>query len=388
MSNELNHKLKFSTLAIHAGQSPDPSTGAIMTPIFQTSTYVQEEVGKHKGFEYSRTANPTRSPLEQNIAALESAKYGLAFASGCSAFSTFLHTFNPGDHIIATDDLYGGSFRLLTKVFAKQGLETTFVDMTNLDNIEQAFTKNTKLIWIETPTNPLLKIIDIKAIADFAHKNGAYVAVDNTFMSPYFQKPLLLGADFVLHSTTKYINGHSDVVGGALLTNNDDYYKQLAFLQNSIGAIPGPMDSWLVLRGIKTLHVRMQRHEENAFKIADYLNSNKKVVKVIYPGLESHPQHKLAKEQMSGFGGMISLVLDTNLEKARKFVSSTKLFSLAESLGGVESLIELPAAMTHASIPAEVRAKTGILDGLVRLSVGIEDADDLIDDLSQAMDHI
>lgn len=375
---------QFETLAIHAGQVPDPSTGAIMTPIFQTSTYVQEAVGVHKGYDYSRSGNPTRKALEDCLAALEGARFGLAFSSGCGATTTILHMLNAGDHIISSDDIYGGTYRLFTRVFARQALDFSFVDMTQLDLIEQAFTPQTKLVWIETPTNPLLKLVDIAAVCKIAHAKGAWVVVDNTFMSPYFQQPLSLGADMVMHSTTKYLNGHSDVVGGAVITNNPDLNAQLTYLQNAVGAVPGPMDSWLVLRGIKTLHVRMARHQESAMHIASWLENHPMVEKVIYPGLPSHPQHALAKRQMRGFGGMISAVLKLDLAQAREFVASTRIFALAESLGGVESLIEIPAAMTHASVPPEIRAKIGIADGLIRLSVGIENVQDLIADLEQA----
>lgn len=378
----------FETLAIHAGQSPDPSTGAIMTPIFQTSTYVQAAVGEHKGYEYSRTGNPTRKALEDCLAALEGGRYGLAYSSGCGATTTLLHMLSSGDHVISSDDIYGGTYRLFTKVFARQGLDFSFVDMTRLERIEAAFTPKTRVVWIETPTNPLLKLVDIRAVVALAHARGAMVVVDNTFMSPYFQQPLSLGADVVMHSTTKYLNGHSDVVGGALITNDKGIYEQLAYLQNAIGATPGPMDSWLVLRGLKTLHVRMARHQDSAMRIAAWLEAHPQVEKVIYPGLPSHPQHALARAQMKGFGGMISVVLKLNLEQARAFVATTRIFALAESLGGVESLIEIPAAMTHASVPPEIRQAIGIADGLVRLSVGIEHVEDLIADLQQAFDKV
>jgi len=381
-------KDRFETLAIHAGQHADPSTGAIMTPIYQTSTYTQEEVGKHKGYEYSRTGNPTRAALEANLAALEGARFGLAFSSGCGAATTLMHLLNAGDQVVSSDDLYGGTYRLFTQVFARQGLSFSFVDMSRLEAVQDAITPATKLVWIETPTNPMLKLVDIAAVSKRAHEVGAMVVVDNTFMSPYFQKPLALGADVVLHSTTKFLNGHSDVVGGALITDDEELHQRLAYLQNAIGAIPGPMDSWLVMRGIKTLHLRMERHEQNARRVASYLSEHSRVEHVIYPGLPSHPQHALAKRQMSGFGGMMSAVLKLNLDQARRFVASTRLFSLAESLGGVESLIEIPAAMTHAAVPPEVRRQLGIADGLVRLSVGIEHVDDLIADLEQAFTKV
>lgn len=386
MDSEL--KDRFETLAIHAGQHADPSTGAIMTPIYQTSTYTQEEVGKHKGYEYSRTGNPTRAALEANLAALEGARFGLAFSSGCGAATTLMHLLNAGDQVVSSDDLYGGTYRLFTQVFARQGLSFSFVDMSRLEAVQDAITPATKLVWIETPTNPMLKLVDIAAVSKRAHEVGAMVVVDNTFMSPYFQKPLALGADVVLHSTTKFLNGHSDVVGGALITDDEELHQRLAYLQNAIGAIPGPMDSWLVMRGIKTLHLRMERHEQNARRVASYLSEHSRVEHVIYPGLPSHPQHALAKRQMSGFGGMMSAVLKLNLDQARRFVASTRLFSLAESLGGVESLIEIPAAMTHAAVPPEVRRQLGIADGLVRLSVGIEHVDDLIADLEQAFTKV
>lgn len=384
-------EMNFETLAIHAGQAPDPSNGAIMTPIYQTSTYVQPALGKHKGFEYSRTKNPTRSAYEACVAALEAGAdgvaYGAAFASGCAAAATLLHLLEPGDHVVASDDLYGGTFRLFDKVFAAagKGIQFSFVDMTNERAVSEAFRKNTKMAWIETPTNPMLKIIDIAMVASYGEKHGAIVVVDNTFMSPYFQRPFTLGADIVLHSATKYLNGHSDIVGGITVTKDKTIADRIYFLQNSIGAVAGPMDAWLALRGVKTLHLRMQRHEENAHKIAEYLSKHREVEKVIYPGLESHPGHKIAREQMSGFGGMISFVVKGGLEKAKRVVEATKIFALAESLGGVESLIEHPAIMTHASVPAENRRKLGIEDGFIRISVGIESADDLITDLANAL---
>ncbi len=378
---------KFNTRAIHAGQEPDPSTGAIMTPIFQTSTYVQSAPGVHQGWEYSRTHNPTRRALADCIASLENGKYGLAFASGCAATTTIMHTLAEGSHVVSCDDVYGGTYRLFTKVMAHRGLSFSFVDLTDPNSLEGALRPETKMVWLETPTNPLLKLVDIEAICAIAHKHGVTVVVDNTFMSPYFQNPLDLGADIVVHSTTKFINGHSDVVGGAVVTNDDAIGEKLAFLQNSIGAVPGPQDSFLVLRGIKTLGVRMERHAQNGAVIADYLEKHPKIEQVIYPGLPSHPQHELAKRQMSGFGGMITATLKGGLESARNFLSHTHLFALAESLGGVESLIEHPAIMTHASVPPDVRAQLGITDGLFRLSVGIEDIDDLVKDLSDALEH-
>lgn len=383
--------LSLDTLAIHAGQEPDPSTGAIMTPIYQTSTYVQPALGVHKGYEYSRTKNPTRAAYEACVAALEAGQdgvgYGAAFGSGCAATTTLLHLLQPGDHVVASDDLYGGTFRLFDKVFAAQGKghQFSFVDMTNKASYEAAFRPNTKMVWIETPTNPMLKIIDLESTISFAKSKGAIVVVDNTFMSPYFQKPFRFGADVVLHSATKYLNGHSDVVGGVTVTLDKALADRIYFLQNSVGAVAGPMDAWLALRGIKTLHVRMDRHAENGMMIAERLEKHKDVEKVIFPGLSSHPQHQLAKRQMQGFGGMISFVVKGGLDKAKRVVEGTKIFALAESLGGVESLIEHPAIMTHASVPAENRKRLGIDEGLIRISVGIESGEDLWADLEQAL---
>ena len=375
----------FDTRAIHAGQEPDPATGAIMTPIFQTSTYVQSSPGKHLGYEYSRTHNPTRDAMEDCLASLEQGKHGIAFASGCAATTTIMHLLESGVHVVSGDDVYGGTYRLFTKVFTKMGVDFSFVDMTDLEAFEASLTPSTGLVWLESPTNPMLKISDIAAICEIAHDRGIPVVVDNTFMSPYFQKPLELGADLVVHSTTKFINGHSDVVGGVVVTNDDAIAEQLRFLQNSMGAVPAPMDCWLVMRGIKTLAVRMRQHEANARQIATFLQEHQGVESVIYPGLKSHPQHELAVRQMSGFGGMITFVMKGGLEKARKLLERVEIFALAESLGGVESLIEHPAIMTHASVPAEVRAELGISDGLVRLSVGIESIDDLMSDLERAL---
>ncbi|OGQ34653.1 MAG: cystathionine gamma-synthase [Deltaproteobacteria bacterium RIFCSPLOWO2_01_FULL_38_9] len=378
--------MKFETKTIHAGQKPDPSTGAIMPPIFQTSTYVQEEPGKHKGYEYSRTANPTRTMLQDNLAALENGKYALAFSSGCGAMTTVMHLFKNGDHIVCCDDVYGGTYRLFTKVLVNNGIKCTFTDLTKTENLKKNICSNTKAVWIESPTNPLLKLIDIEAIASICKSKNIICIVDNTFMSPYFQNPLNLGADIVLHSTTKYLNGHSDVVGGATITNNFDIHEKLRFLENAMGTVPGPFDAWLILRGIKTLALRMKAHEANALKIATYLSDHPGIEKVIYPGLKSHPQHLLAKKQCSGFGGMVSIVVKGGLPNAKKLLKKTHLFSLAESLGGVESLIEHPASMTHAAIEKGTREKLGIGDGLVRLSVGIEHIDDLISDLKQALE--
>jgi len=378
-------KQKFETRAIHAGCEPDSGTGAIMTPIFQTSTYVQESPGKHKGYDYSRTHNPTRTALEKNIASLEEGNYGLAFSSGMSAISAITQMLSAGDHIICSDDVYGGTFRLFDKVLKKFNLEFDFIDLTSLQSLERHIKNTTKLVWLESPSNPLLKLIDIELIACIAKKHNILVVVDNTFATPFFQKPLKLGADIVMHSTTKYLNGHSDVIGGALVMNDQELYTKLQFLQNAAGGVPGPFDCFLVLRGIKTLAIRMERHAENALKIAQFLENHPKVRKVIYPGLSSHPQHELAKKQMTGFGGIITFFIKGGLEAARRFLERVKIFSLAESLGGVESLIEHPAIMTHASLPKEVREKIGISDELIRVSVGIEHVDDLISDLKQAL---
>lgn len=381
--------MKFATKAIHAGLYPDSATGAIMTPIYQTSTYVQEEPGKHKGFEYSRTQNPTRKALEDNLAALENGKFGLAFSSGLAAMDTLLKIFKPGDEIISSHDLYGGSYRLFTKVFEPLGIQFHFVDMDNPNNILSYINSKTKMVWVETPTNPMMNIIDIEAVAKITKANNVLLAVDNTFASPFLQTPLDLGADVVMHSITKYLAGHSDVVMGALILNQEELHQQLAFLQNACGAVPGPQDCFLVLRGIKTLHIRMERHCLNAGKVAVFLSNHPKVDKVYYPGLTNHPNHAIAQKQMKLFGGMLSFNLKGNrYEDAKKVISSTKLFSLAESLGGVESLCGHPASMTHASIPKEQREAKGIVDSLIRLSVGIEDEEDLINDLKIALDKI
>jgi cystathionine gamma-lyase len=378
--------MRFDSLAIHAGQHPDPSTGAIMTPVYLTSTYVQDGPGGHKGYEYSRTKNPTRVALEQCLAALEGAKFGACFSSGCAASDLVMHLLESGDHVVCSDDVYGGTFRLFDKVFKRMGIAYSFVDLTNLKNLEAAITPKTKLVWVETPTNPMLKLIDLAGVAEIAKKRNLISVCDNTFMTPYFQRPLDLGIDIVAHSTTKYLNGHSDVVGGFLGTSNQQLAEKIYFHQNAIGGVQGPMDSFLVLRGLKTLHVRMQRHVENAAKIANWLLEHPKAGKVNWPGLTSHPQHALAKKQMKGFGGMMTFEIKGGLEAARKFLKTVKVFACAESLGGVESLIEHPAIMTHASVPKENREKLGISDGFIRLSVGIEDAQDLIDDLAQAFD--
>jgi len=378
--------MKFATKAIHAGVHPDPATGAIMTPIYQTSTYVQEGVGNHKGYEYSRTQNPTRHALEKNIAAIENGKHGACFGSGLAAIDCVIKMLNPGDEIISTNDLYGGSYRIFNTIFAKYGLIFHFVDMQDPTAVEALVNANTKLIWVETPTNPMMNIIDIKAMAAIAKKANAMLCVDNTFATPYLQNPLDLGADMVMHSVTKYLGGHSDVVMGALVCNDDALANEMYRIQNSSGAVTAPMDSFLVLRGIKTLHLRMQRHCENGEKIARFLVTHPAVDKVYWPGFETHPNHQVAKAQMRGFGGMISFTLKGNqLQDALNLVKKVEIFALAESLGGVESLIGHPATMTHASIPKEVREKSGVVDSLIRLSVGVEDAEDLIADLQQAL---
>ena len=378
--------MKFATKAIHAGVHPDEATGAIMTPIYQTSTYVQDGVGEHKGYEYSRTLNPTRHALEKNIAAIENGKFGAAFGSGLAAIDCVIKMLQPGDEVISTNDLYGGTYRLFTTIFAKYGIMFHFVDMSNPTTIEQFITENTKLIWVETPTNPMMNIIDIEEVSKIAKKAGALLAVDNTFATPYLQTPLDLGADIVMHSATKYLGGHSDVVMGILVTDNEELSKEMYRIQNSTGAVTAPMDSFLVLRGIKTLHLRVQRHCENGKKIAHFLAAHPKVDKVYWPGFETHPNHAIAKKQMRDFGGMISFTLVGNkIEDAHTIVKKVKLFALAESLGGVESLIGHPATMTHASIPKEEREKTGVVDSLIRLSVGIEDVEDLISDLTDAL---
>ena len=378
--------MKLATKIIHAGAEPDPSTGAIMTPIYQTSTYVQAAPGQHKGYEYARSQNPTRKALEDALAIIENGKYGLAFSSGVAATDAVIKLLSPGDEVIAANDMYGGTYRLFTKVFAKFGIKFIYTDTSKVSNVEAVISNHTKLIWIETPTNPLMNISDISAIALVAKKAGALLCVDNTFASPYLQNPLNDGADIVMHSATKYLGGHSDVIQGALIMNDISLRDQLHFIQKSCGAVPGPMDCFLVLRGIKTLHVRMQRHCENGAAIAHYLRSHHKVEKVYWPGFEDNIGYPIAKKQMRDFGGMISFTLkDESIEAANKVLSSTKLFSLAESLGGVESLINHPASMTHASIPREERIKNGLADGLIRLSVGIEDAEDLIEDLKMAI---
>ena len=387
MASEDRELRGFSTRAIHAGQAPDPSTGAIMTPVYFTSTYVQAAPGDHQGYEYSRTGNPTRTALEENLAALEGGRHGLCFGSGLAATDAILKTMRSGDHIVACNDLYGGTFRIFRNVYEPFGIRSTFVDASDPANITAAMDESTRLIWIETPTNPLLNVADISAIVEAVRGRDVKVVVDNTFATPYLQQPLALGADLVVHSMTKYLGGHSDVVGGALITSDSEWAERLAYVQNAAGGVPGPMDCFLVLRGTKTLAVRMDRHEENARRVVGFLQEHPRVARVHYPGLEPHPGHEIAARQMSGFGGMVSFVLVGEEEQdARDLVSRTRIFSLAESLGGVESLIEHPVSMTHGAIPREERLKAGLSDALIRLSVGIEDAEDLIEDLGQALD--
>ena len=387
MTVNLNNKeMKFATKAIHAGQEPDPTTGAVMTPIYQTSTYWQKSPGEHKGYEYSRGTNPTRKALEDCLAALENCKYGLAFSSGMGATDTVLRLLQPGDEVITGDDLYGGSYRIFTKVYAKYGIKFHFIDLSKPENIIPYINENTKLVWIETPTNPTMRIIDIEGIANITKKNNILLTVDNTFASPYLQNPADMGADIVMHSVTKYIGGHSDVVMGALLTNNEQLYKDLFFFFFLCGATPGPQDSFLVLRGVNTMHLRMKAHCENGEKVARYLKNHPKIDKIYWPGFEDHPNHDIAKKQMRGFGGMVSITLkDADLQETYRVASRFKVFSLAESLGGVESLINHPVSMTHGSIPKAEREKVGVTDNLLRLSVGVEDIDDLLADLEQAL---
>ncbi len=377
--------MKFSTKAIHAGQEPDPTTGSIMTPIYQTSTFAQAGMGEHKGYEYARTGNPTRTALEKCLAELENGRYGLAFASGLAAESAVLNLLSSGDHIVSCDDLYGGTYRIFERIMGRYQVKTSYVTASNIAEYEKAIRPNTKLIWLETPTNPLLRLVDIQAVAEIAHRHQILLVVDNTFSSPYFQRPLDLGADIVLHSTTKYINGHSDVIGGALVVNDQEVYDNLKFHQNAAGAVPGPFDTWLTLRGIKTLAVRMRQHEENAYGVAKFLQEHPRVEKVYYPGLVSHPDHQLAKRQMSGFGGMVSFQFRGDLADVDHVVRRFKVFTFAESLGGVESLVCHPASMTHGSIPREIREARGVGDTLLRLSIGIEDIEDLLADLEQAL---
>jgi cystathionine gamma-lyase len=381
--------MKFGTKAVHAGVSPDPTTGAIMTPIYQTSTYVQEEPAKHKGYAYARGANPTRNSLQKSLAALENGKFALCFSSGMGATDAVIKLLNPGDEVITSNDLYGGSYRMFKRVYERFGIKFHFIDLTNASNINSYLNSKTKLIWLETPSNPLMNVIDIKACVEIAKKQNILVAVDNTFASPYLQNPLDMGANIVMHSVTKYLGGHSDVIMGALITNDEKLHQELAFIHNSCGAVPGPQDSFLVLRGIKTLHLRMERHCLNGRKIAEFLKAHPKVGKVYWPGFTDHPNHAIAKSQMRDFGGMLSFTLkNDSLEKATELMKSVELFSLAESLGGVESLINHPASMTHASIPKEERIKNGLVDSLIRLSIGVEDAEDLIEDLTQALQKV
>jgi cystathionine gamma-lyase len=381
--------MNFGTKAVHAGVEPDPTTGAIMTPIYQTSTYVQESPSKHKGYAYARGANPTRNSLQKSIAALENGKFGICFSSGMGATDAVIKLLEPGDEVITSNDLYGGSYRMFRRVYEKFGIKFHFIDLTDASNITAYVNKNTKLMWLETPSNPLMRIIDIQACTTLAKKHGIMVAVDNTFASPFLQNPLELGADIVMHSVTKYLGGHSDVIMGALVVNDEKLQQDLAFIANSCGAVPGPQDSFLVLRGIKTLHLRMERHCLNGRKIATYLREHSKIGKVYWPGFSDHPNHDIARKQMRDFGGMLSFTLkNDSLENATKLMESVELFSLAESLGGVESLINHPASMTHASIPKEERIKNGLTDSLIRLSIGVEDAEDLIADLEQALGNV
>ncbi|HLQ11150.1 MAG TPA: cystathionine gamma-synthase [Ktedonobacteraceae bacterium] len=377
--------MKFSTRAIHAGQEPDPTTGSVMTPIYQTSTYAQAGLGEHKGFEYSRTGNPTRAALEACMASLEEGTYGLAFASGMAAETAILSLLSAGDHIVSCDDTYGGTYRIFERVMRRYNVEASYVAAGNVAAYEQAIRPHTKMIWLETPTNPLLDLIDIQSVAALAHQKNLLVVVDNTFASPYFQQPLKLGADIVVHSTTKYINGHSDIIGGALVTSNEEVYQAIKFYQNAAGGVPGPFDSWLTLRGIKTLAVRMRQHEANALAVARFLHEHPRVEKVYYPGLPSHPDHELAKRQMSGFGGMVSFQFKGTYADVAQMVRRFRVFALAESLGGIESLVCHPASMTHGSIPREIREARGLTDTLLRLSVGIEDIEDILSDLEQAL---
>ena len=384
-SDDKSKSKGFGTLAIHAGQRPDPVTGAIMTPIYQTSTYVQKSPGVHSGYEYSRSQNPTREALEGCIAALEGATDGVAFASGCAATAAVMHLLAAGDEVVASDDLYGGTYRLFSKVFSQHGIGYRFVDLTDEDQLRPEVFADARMVWLETPTNPMLKVIDIARVAELAHDAGALLVVDNTFLTPCWQRPLALGADLVLHSTTKYLNGHSDAIGGMVLTANAELAEKLRYLQNAIGAVPSPNDCFLTLRGLKTLHLRMRAHEHNANALARFLEAHPQVEKVIYPGLESHPQHALAAKQTQGFGGMISMVVAGGLPAARAFLENLEIFALAESLGGVESLAEHPALMTHASVEANIRAELGMVDGFVRLSVGVEELADLQGDLERAL---
>jgi cystathionine gamma-lyase len=385
MNDNASDRHRFGTRAVHAGQRPDPTTGAIMTPVYQTSTYVQPELGRHLGYEYARTHNPTREALEANVASLEGGRHGIAFASGLAAIDAMAKLLSAGDHVVSGEGVYGGSYRLFAQIIARFGIEFTFVDSGDLDQIRDAVRPNTRLVHVETPTNPMMRLTDLAAAAEIAHEAGAILTVDNTFASPYNQRPLEMGADLVVHSTTKYINGHSDMVGGLAIMRDDDLHERLRFIQNAAGGVPGPWDSWLALRGTKTLHLRMRAHNENGQRVAEWLEAHDKVERVYYPGLPSHPQHELARRQMRGFTGMISVEMGS-IERARALVENVRVFALAESLGGVESLIGHPAMMTHASVPMERRQRMGLSDGLVRLSCGVEDVDDLIEDLAGALE--
>jgi cystathionine beta-lyase/cystathionine gamma-synthase len=378
--------MKFETKAICVGQAADQATGATIVPIYQTSTFTQEEVNKNKGYEYSRVGNPTRTALDACLASLEEGKYGLTFSSGLAAEHAILSLLQPGDHVIVPEDMYGGTYRLIKEIFEPYKITFTFTDFTDLNLIEKAFLPSTKMVWIETPTNPTLKIFDIASISALSHEKNAIVVVDNTFLSPYFQKPLLLGADIVVHSTTKYINGHSDIIGGAVILNNTELFKKIQLVQKSVGAVPSPFDSWLTLRGVKTLAIRMQQHEKNAFKVADFLLKEPNVLEVFFPGLESHPGYAIAKKQMTGFGGVVSFKLKGGLNECNVFFKKLKIFQLADSLGGIESLANYSALMTHDYFPSELRLKIGVTDNLIRLSVGIENIDDLLEDLKNALD--
>ena len=376
---------KFATRAIHAGQTPDPSCGAIMTPVFQTSTFVQTSPGEHQGYEYARTGNPTRTALEANLAALENGQYGICFASGCASLDAVLRLFKSGDHVIVSDDVYGGTFRVFDQIFKPFGLQFSMVDLTKSEALEQAFNTNTKLVWLETPSNPLMKVIDIKAVAEVTHSHSALLCADNTFATPFLQRPLDDGADIISHSCTKYLGGHSDFVGGALVVNDAELADRLHYIQNAVGAVPAPWDCFLTLRSTKTLHLRMERHCQNAMQVAQFLEGHAAIEQVLYPGLPSHPQHELAARQMDDFGGMVTATLQGGFANTKRFLERLRVFAVAESLGGVESLINHPAIMTHASIPPDIRAEIGITDNLVRFSVGIEDVDDLLADIVQAV---
>ncbi|HDZ26154.1 hypothetical protein LCGC14_0689980 [marine sediment metagenome] len=380
--------MEFETKAIHISQEPDPTTGSIIPPIYQTTTYVLEEIGKDKGFDYTRSSNPTRLALEKNLAALENGKYTVSFSSGMSAISALMDLINPNEHVIVSDDVYGGTYRLFEQVLRKYGLDFTYVDSTNENNVKEAIKDNTKMVWIESPTNPLLKISDIKKIAKITKKHNILLVVDSTFLTPYFYRPLELGADIVIQSTTKYISGHNNIIGGAIITSIKEIYEKMKFIQKTVGAVSSPFDCWLTLLGIKTLAIRMERHNSNGIRVAEFLSSNKKIRRVIYPGLKNHPGHKIAKDQMTGFGGMISFELNGGIETGIKLMNNVRLCSLAESLGATETMITHPTSMTHAEIPRDVRLKIGITDSLVRLSVGLEHVNDIIDDLKQALNKI